>query len=213
MFEKEQQINPIKVRIYSFIKEKGVKKGIFCEKVGVSIKNFQGNNAYSNLGAEKVTQIMRAFPELSPDWLLLGKGAMLRPSPPAPAASAPQEAPPAPAASAPQAAPPPKAAQAAPPPQAAPQAAPPPKAAQAAPHSQVDAIEENFHLSQIDTAVREPDLHNYGKGDHLGPLMRLDNPEITKLRAGASARAIGSSIARPKKRTARPKKPTKRLPN
>ena len=109
MFEKEQQINPIKVRIYSFIKEKGVKKGIFCEKVGVSIKNFQGNNAYSNLGAEKVTQIMRAFPELSPDWLLLGKGAMLRPSPPAPAASAPQEAPP------------PKAAQ------AAPQAAPPPE--------------------------------------------------------------------------------------
>ena len=162
------------------------------KKVRKAAKLTQGDMAEklaknrANVGSWEENRGTPSYPDLAkiisifsinPDWLLLDQGPMLRPAPPPKAA---QEAPPAPAASAPQAAPPPKAAQAAPPPKAA-QAAPPPKAAQAAPHSQVDAIEENFHLSQIDTAVREPDLHNYGKGDHLGPLMRLDNPEITKL--------------------------------
>ena len=43
----------------------------------------------------------------------------------------------------------------------------------------MDAIEENFHLSQIDTAVREPEMHDR-KLDGVSKPMPLENPEYNQ---------------------------------
>ena len=81
MKEKGENSNPIKLRIYAFLECRGMKKGDFCQVIGMSIKNFHGDNVHSDLASEKVTQILISYPELSPDWLLLGQGPMLRSAP------------------------------------------------------------------------------------------------------------------------------------
>lgn len=61
-------------RIKQFIDYKGISKYKFCKDLGFSNK-FLDNS--SNMGTDKASKILHYFPELSPEWLLTGKGKML----------------------------------------------------------------------------------------------------------------------------------------
>lgn len=40
--------------------------------------NFAGKGAESSMKSDNIVKVLTIFPELNPDWLLLGKGEMLR---------------------------------------------------------------------------------------------------------------------------------------
>lgn len=67
-----------KDRILIFIKEIGVKQADFFNLIGVSASNFKGDAKKSELGSDKIVKILTQYPQLSPDWLLLGVGNMFR---------------------------------------------------------------------------------------------------------------------------------------
>ncbi len=93
--------SPIKLRIFHFIENIGITKEKFYESTELSASNFKGLGAKSELGGEKIVKILTSFPQLSADWLILGKGKMLRAQPsvsestePPPPATPPPEPPP-----------------------------------------------------------------------------------------------------------------------
>lgn len=55
-----------------------INKQKFCDKTGISYGNVTGKAQFSEFGGEQITEILQTFPDISPDWLLLGKGEMLR---------------------------------------------------------------------------------------------------------------------------------------
>ena len=66
----------VKSRLNEFIAHLGLNNSTFEKKCGLSngyIRNFKGN-----LGTQKLEDILNAFPQLDKDWLLFGKGNMLR---------------------------------------------------------------------------------------------------------------------------------------
>lgn len=62
-------------RIVQFIEYKGITKYKFCKDLGFSNK-FLDNS--SNMGTDKAGKILRYYPEINPEWLLTGKGEMLK---------------------------------------------------------------------------------------------------------------------------------------
>lgn len=68
----------IKDRVVEYLKINGITKQEFCEKTGISYANMTGKSLQSELGGEQIYEILQIFPSLNPDWLLLGKGEMLR---------------------------------------------------------------------------------------------------------------------------------------
>ena len=72
-------------RIKKIIEYKEISTRQFCLKVGVA-NGFL--DKVKDVGSEKLMKILYAFPDISPEWLLTGKGAMLR------GQSAPEVAPP-----------------------------------------------------------------------------------------------------------------------
>lgn len=73
-----RKFSEIKERLLEFAKIKRIKKMEFYEIIGIDSSNFAGKMAESELSADKIARILVIFPELNPDWLLLGKGEMLR---------------------------------------------------------------------------------------------------------------------------------------
>ena len=69
--------SPIKSRIVQFIDNQKIEKKYFYEKTKISASNFKGSGASSELGGDKIVNILSSFPNLNPSWLLLGKGKML----------------------------------------------------------------------------------------------------------------------------------------
>lgn len=72
----------IKDRILTFIEREGIKKGDFFAETGMSESNFKGKNLQSQLGGDALVKILTRYPRISPHWLLLGEGDMLRASTP-----------------------------------------------------------------------------------------------------------------------------------
>ena len=62
-------------RVIQFIDYKGVSKYKFCKNLGFSNK-FLDNS--SNMGTDKASKILHYYPEINPEWLLTGKGSMLK---------------------------------------------------------------------------------------------------------------------------------------
>lgn len=60
------------------MKVNGITKQDFCEKTGISYSNMVGKSLQSELGGDQIYEILQKFPDLNSDWLLLGRGEMLR---------------------------------------------------------------------------------------------------------------------------------------
>lgn len=73
-----ENISTIKERILTFIEKRGVKKADFYLNTGVSDSNFKGKNKNSQPGGDVLVKILTFYPELNGDWLLTGKGDMLK---------------------------------------------------------------------------------------------------------------------------------------
>ena len=66
----------IKSRIYSFLQYSKITPAEFERKTGLS--NGYLNNIKNTVGADKVNKIMLAYPSLNLEWLITGKGEMLK---------------------------------------------------------------------------------------------------------------------------------------
>lgn len=73
-----EKLTEIKSRLLQFAEQQGLKKEEFYRQIGIDGANFRGKNALSELGSEKIVSILSTFPDLNSDWLLLGRGEMLR---------------------------------------------------------------------------------------------------------------------------------------
>ena len=71
-------ISTIKDRLILFIESMGISKQLFFNEMGIAQSNFRGSNMKSSIGSDKVVKILTAYPSLSPEWLMLGEGEMLR---------------------------------------------------------------------------------------------------------------------------------------
>lgn len=75
------KISPIKERILKFIENQGIKKIDFCEVTGISYANLKGKSLFSEIGGDKIAEILSIYPTINSEWLLTGKGSMLKEMP------------------------------------------------------------------------------------------------------------------------------------
>lgn len=71
-------MDSVKQRLLQYAKTECIGMMNFYEKSLLSQSNFSGKGAESSLSTDKIIHILITFPNLNPDWLLLGKGEMLR---------------------------------------------------------------------------------------------------------------------------------------
>ncbi len=57
---------------------KGIAKEKFFRQIGMQSSNFRGTAAKTPLNSKTLAEILRVLPDVSPDWLITGKGNMLR---------------------------------------------------------------------------------------------------------------------------------------
>lgn len=62
-------------RIKKYLENKGISKYRFCKELGFS-KAFLDNT--SNVGSDKLDKILNHYTDINPEWLLTGRGNMLR---------------------------------------------------------------------------------------------------------------------------------------
>ena len=70
--------SPIKERILKYIEYKEIKRDVFFQKTDIVRSNFSGNGAKSEIGGDKIVRILNEYPDINPEWLLTGKGEMLK---------------------------------------------------------------------------------------------------------------------------------------
>ncbi len=71
-------LTTVKDRVLQFIDNQGIIKESFFEKTGISASNFKGAGRKSELGGDKIVKILSTYQDLNPDWLMTGKGDMIR---------------------------------------------------------------------------------------------------------------------------------------
>ena len=73
-----ENISEIKRRILQYVEYLNITREEFYKKVSLNGANFRGKSALSELSGDKIANILRCYPDLNPDWLLLGDGEILR---------------------------------------------------------------------------------------------------------------------------------------
>lgn len=68
----------VKDRLVLFAEAMGIKKSLFFSEIGMAQSNFRGSNIKSSISSDKVVEILTIYPNLSPEWLMLGEGDMIR---------------------------------------------------------------------------------------------------------------------------------------
>lgn len=76
--EKRENISEIKRRILQYVESIGITREEFYKHASLNGANFRGRSALSELSADKIANILRCYEDIDPDWLLLGKGEMIR---------------------------------------------------------------------------------------------------------------------------------------
>lgn len=74
-------MSSLKQRILAFAKYKGLRKGKIAYALGMSYSSFRGNALERPINSAALEKLIEKYPELSADWLLTGKGYMLRVKP------------------------------------------------------------------------------------------------------------------------------------
>ena len=74
----KRKFDDIKLRLLQFAESQGIPKMDFYKKISVPQSNFGGKSMESSLSSSKITEILIIFPQINPDWLLMGNGEMLR---------------------------------------------------------------------------------------------------------------------------------------
>lgn len=68
----------IKERIIAFLDRSGIKKIDFYNNTGIESSNFKGKNKISQPGGDMLVKILTLYPQLSAEWLLTGRGSMIK---------------------------------------------------------------------------------------------------------------------------------------
>lgn len=76
--KKVKSFDKIKQRLLQFAKSQGLIMGDFYKKIELAHSNFSGEALCSALKSDNIVKVLTVYPELSADWLLLGKGEILR---------------------------------------------------------------------------------------------------------------------------------------
>lgn len=74
----ENKFSTIKDRVIQIIEYYGFTKTEFCSKIGITTANLRGNAKKTPLNSDTIENIFTICPQISPDWLLTGKGEMER---------------------------------------------------------------------------------------------------------------------------------------
>jgi hypothetical protein len=75
---KVNKFSMIKERILQVLEYKQIGKEIFFDKIGMTSANFRGNAKKSPLNSNAIENILSEIPDINPEWLLTGKGKMLK---------------------------------------------------------------------------------------------------------------------------------------
>ena len=78
MQENSLKISEIKGRFLQFLESQNISVYKFSTKSGISKSQFSGKSLESELGGSQISEILTQYPDLNSDWLLLGRGGMLR---------------------------------------------------------------------------------------------------------------------------------------
>lgn len=73
-----KNFDDIKQRLLQFAECQKIPMGKFFEIIDLKPSNFAGKCAESALKSDNIVKVLNKFPDLNSDWLLLGRGEMLR---------------------------------------------------------------------------------------------------------------------------------------
>lgn len=68
----------IKERVLLIAESKRISKTEFFKDLGLSYANFKGIQKSSSLSSDAIVTILTNYPDIDPEWLVTGKGEMLR---------------------------------------------------------------------------------------------------------------------------------------
>jgi len=71
-------MDKVKERLLQFAKSQKLAMMVFYKKTTIASSNFSEKGSESAMSTDKIIHILNVYPELSPDWMLLEKGEMLR---------------------------------------------------------------------------------------------------------------------------------------
>lgn len=76
--DSENKFSMIKDRVIQLLEYKGIPKEEFYKKIGMSSASFRGAARQTPLNSNAIENILSELPDVSSEWLLMGKGAMLK---------------------------------------------------------------------------------------------------------------------------------------
>jgi len=74
----ERNLSNIKERILHYTDFKKISKTKFFENIGITYGNFKGKQKYTTLNSDVLDIILAKYSDINPEWLLTGKGSMLK---------------------------------------------------------------------------------------------------------------------------------------
>lgn len=77
----EKNYTNIKERILYFAKNKGIAIEMFLSTIGMTYGSFKGKAKGGTLNSDAIANILTSYPDIDPEWLLTGKGEMLKANP------------------------------------------------------------------------------------------------------------------------------------